>query len=758
MQYDVFISYARKDGDELASRLERDLIAASMKTWRDRRQLDPNQDFSAELEHGIDQSTQVVCCVTPDTRRGDSFVRREIAFAMAVNKPIVPIIFEDTLPPIHVINITREDFTHVPWQLAFSKLLARLRRYETSANHQGTPPSDPFRSYLNALYLQIVDFLGATVFSEIILRSDESIGAVDRPRRTALPMAFWRTAPDSLAPTLTGPPACFPSFASACATLGSRVLLLGDPGSGKTTTLFAFARDRIAARLHDSRLPLPLLAPISTWDSEKHAPLPDWLAEQISMLDRDTIESEIRAANAFLLLDGLDELPSGRIDKEGKHYDPRKKFIAQIPTEGAVVVACRVKDYAEIGTKIKLTGAVTLRGLSDDQICEYLAKMPILWDALIADDGLRDLARTPLLLALLRRAYQHNASALGDLRNLNVAPARLRDRIFDAYIRSRFAHEQERANAELPFSVDDIYQILGAGAIDGVEYVDSGHSERGIPLEEAIMRRLAGRAVAFAEQMIRLNLVIRKDAQGLIFIHSLLRNHFALRSALLFHDSHPEFKESDRLKSWDLRCRTLQFLAESGDERAVEPLLQYLQPYIDFPLVYSLHIADPQVLLAYARSLSIDTGDPKYDYVSDGAWGSIKIVSKKLGASESALALSTAIRISPPTERANYVYALGVLELTEGLHAALATTQDDDPTVRACAIYALAAIGDPKATAVVVPLLDDDHEVKKWNNAPWSDGARVKDIARAALGRRVGEDRIRSWFPSKLRERIVHSP
>jgi hypothetical protein len=87
-----------------------------------------DQDFSAELEQGIENSNRVVCCITPDTRREDSFVRREIGYALAVHRPIVPLIFEDTIPPIHIINVTREDFTHVPWQLAFANLLVRLRR------------------------------------------------------------------------------------------------------------------------------------------------------------------------------------------------------------------------------------------------------------------------------------------------------------------------------------------------------------------------------------------------------------------------------------------------------------------------------------------------------------------------------------------------------------------------------------------------------------------------------------------------------
>ena len=48
-----------------------------------------------------------------------------------------------------------------------------------------------------------------------------------------------------------------------------RVLLLGDPGAEKTTTLMAFARDAVSKRQVDTSQPLPLLAPIATWDAEK---------------------------------------------------------------------------------------------------------------------------------------------------------------------------------------------------------------------------------------------------------------------------------------------------------------------------------------------------------------------------------------------------------------------------------------------------------------------------------------------------------
>jgi hypothetical protein len=75
MPIETFISYARKDGLTHAEYLER----ALPDTWRDKRNLDPFKDFTAEIERAIDACRQVVAVITPDTTREDSFVRRELA-------------------------------------------------------------------------------------------------------------------------------------------------------------------------------------------------------------------------------------------------------------------------------------------------------------------------------------------------------------------------------------------------------------------------------------------------------------------------------------------------------------------------------------------------------------------------------------------------------------------------------------------------------------------------------------------------------
>lgn len=97
-QANVFISYARRDGLEYAERLEAALNQAGIPTWRDKRGLDPWQDFTSQIEDAINEASHVALCLTPDSKRDDSFVRREIQAALLHNS--VPLIQADGLEAI----------------------------------------------------------------------------------------------------------------------------------------------------------------------------------------------------------------------------------------------------------------------------------------------------------------------------------------------------------------------------------------------------------------------------------------------------------------------------------------------------------------------------------------------------------------------------------------------------------------------------------------------------------------------------------
>ena len=449
-------------------------------------------------------------------------MRREIGYALALRKPVIPLIFEDALPPIPIINVTREDFTHTPWNRAFASLMARLHRIEDSAQQALSLPQDPYRDYLNTLYQDIIGYLRQTLFSEIALYSRSTPGAVRTRTIRALPLAFWHAVnatPESAAERKED----FASFREASSHYEGRVLLLGDPGAGKTTTLFAFARDKVAERLENPSLPLPVIARIATWDSAKRMPLSNWLAEQVPMLDPDALRRLCDSDSILLLLDGLDELGHEREDPQTKErYDPRRRFLNMLPDKGHVIVTCRAHEYDELGERLALRGAVTLSALTDSQIRDYLGDLPHLWSLLQSDADLMQVARNPLLLSLFAFAFSEMGEE-GALVAQRFPDHHLRDMIFERYIQRRYEHEYLKRHVD--FELSDIYSILGPAALASDL---AGHVGDLTPILNLCVPQAHLQPVTdMANHLVDLHMLVRESSGGLRFTHLLLRDYFA---------------------------------------------------------------------------------------------------------------------------------------------------------------------------------------------------------------------------------------
>ena len=529
MPHEVFISYARIDGTDVAARLDKALRERGYTTWRDVRSIDPFKDFSAEIEVGIRDAKFVVVCVTPslDTNP-DSFVRREVLYALQRRKPIIPLIFPNSYVPTLVNHLIWVPFYsgEMPNQtLAFrrglTQLLTRLEKEpEPSAAYAS---ADPYYSYLTELYTQIVSYLDRTAISFIPLQAEEKPGAVVQPRTLrprALPMAFWKVLDEKPARDASEIGTKYYRFEDAFTHFGGRALLLGDPGSGKTTTLFAYAREAAARRLEAPSEPLPFVMPVATWDAKASPTLESWLAANITALDQDQIERVVMNGEALLLLDGLDELGSGRSDPErNTTYDPRVEFMKQIPANNQVLVTCRAKEYAEIGEKLRLNGAVRLLPLQDDQVREYLREQPDLWEAICKDEALREMTRTPLLLSLFMFAYAGLGEDTARLRDLSESPSKLRAAVICSYITRRYDHEArklriQRPTGQVPFSLESVYNVLGRITMDSWDW------SFGYPnFEKQVGKKDARRFVDF---VIDLNLMLPVDAERFLFIHLLV--------------------------------------------------------------------------------------------------------------------------------------------------------------------------------------------------------------------------------------------
>jgi predicted NACHT family NTPase len=92
--------------------------------------------------------------------------------------------------------------------------------------------------------------------------------------------------------------------------LGGGLLILGAPGSGKTTALLELARDLLDAAEADQSAPLPVVFNLSSWAATRGR-LDEWLVEELNRsykVSRATGRQWLDARELLPLLDGLDEV------------------------------------------------------------------------------------------------------------------------------------------------------------------------------------------------------------------------------------------------------------------------------------------------------------------------------------------------------------------------------------------------------------------------------------------------------------------
>ncbi len=688
----IFISYAREDGAAFAQQLDDALRAKGFPTWRDTRGIDPAKDFTAEIEVAIKAASYVVVCITPDTERDNSFVRREIQYALVVGKPvIVAKVDAKTPPPIHVINNTWIEF-HKGWDGAFNQLDSILQKSTDGYHPPELSPktADPFRAYLENLYERSVRFLDQAVIKLIDLTPEDTPDAVNAPsrRKDMLDLFFEAQGIGEEKPTEPKP---FHTFAEAFEYYEGRVLLLGEPGAGKTITLFAFARDAVARRLNDINAPLPLLGLISSWDADKQTPLAEWLAEGYPELDTEEIKRTIDAGHALLLVDGLDELGSERpIDlkkPDGEKFDPRKRFIEQFPAKNQVLVTCRVQDYQEIGEKVGLRGAATLRPLNVEQMQLYLGEQPELWEAVQKDDGLREMLQTPLLLSFFAFAYKGMSDDdRYQLSDLSKSPGTLRNKIFEYYVRERFRHEERKRGHKLTYDYPTVYRVLGQAAI----HVKSTWRENQIYWKD-IQTELGAEPTEFIQQCQQLHLLVNLDRDTWRFMHLRLRDYFAVDALITSLGDTNAYVRFDAVAE----------LGRIGDGRAVEPLVASLRDPVDgvrnSALVALERIGLPAVepLITSLRDLGMDA---RWRVAAVLGW---------IGGNRAVEPLIASLR--DPDERVHHyaVEALGWIGDGRAVEPLIASLQNPDWVVRRNAAAALGRIGDGRAVEPLIASLRD---------------------------------------------------
>ena len=190
--------------------------------------------------------------------------------------------------------------------------------------------------------------------------------------------------------------------------VGGKLLILGKPGAGKTTTLLRLARGLIEEAENDDDAPVPVIFELSSWRKDNLS-IEDWLIEYLKdfygMSDRRFNKSLLSQRKILPLLDGLDEL--GLVRQE-LCIDKINDFIgADIRT--CLVVCCRDEEYQQGNARLeKLNGAYCLKSPEEEEIYRYLEGLDKvdLWEVIQNNSQMWKLAKIPLLLNIMVTVYR----------------------------------------------------------------------------------------------------------------------------------------------------------------------------------------------------------------------------------------------------------------------------------------------------------------------------------------------------------------
>ncbi|WP_232794082.1 toll/interleukin-1 receptor domain-containing protein [Pseudofrankia saprophytica] len=211
-----------------------------------------------------------------------------------------------------------------------------------------------------------------------------------------------------------------------------RLVVLGEPGTGKSTLLLRALLDLLRRRRQDGGLPVPVLLRVSSWDPDIQPSFDAWLVGQIAGHATPRARSDPGLARRLLdegllllLLDGFDEIPAA-------HRRGALGVISHYVDVGQeLILTSRAREFRDAvhppgGTGTPLTGAagVELRPLGRAAVAAFLGgasprpRADPRWEPILRaldetpPPPAVEALRTPLALTLARAVY---APAGGDV-------------------------------------------------------------------------------------------------------------------------------------------------------------------------------------------------------------------------------------------------------------------------------------------------------------------------------------------------------
>jgi formylglycine-generating enzyme required for sulfatase activity len=378
MKKHIFISYAWADAKDFAWQLGDALLAEGFMVWLDRDENPDGAEWYKNLQQALKNTGVFLALRSPAAQTTAKWVPEERLYAIKNIHHIIPVIVKDCEDDLGLMGRGPVDASADPAG-AIQKIVARLRQILTEGAAPTLSPRLLEEEYLAAVLREHQDWAEkyTPMAGDARLRLAHEADEDEEDEIQTSPAAL-RAIYDALAKRLpheesrlieTQTRVYEDNILGAIADM-QQLVVMGDPGAGKSTSLWRVAYETAGAALSDPAAPLPLLIRFGDLGGRS---LRQGLAAQLGEKLAPYYDSLLEAGRLVFLLDGLNELEGRDRDHRAAILKELKALVKDCQARGRVVViTCRKLDY-QGDLDLNIPEQVEIRPLDPPRIEQFIA-------------------------------------------------------------------------------------------------------------------------------------------------------------------------------------------------------------------------------------------------------------------------------------------------------------------------------------------------------------------------------------------------